>query len=80
MSLSEKLLRERQRTDSQRPEAWLLRDYLKQRRARARRGFSRSAAAPDRPVLVASCPVGRPAVDIPSTGRTGRPATSERRP
>lgn len=47
-------LREGLRTQSQRDEAALLRDWIKARRIRARRGLKAvGAAAPDRPALVA---------------------------
>lgn len=76
MSLREKFLRERQRSDAQRPEVWLLRDLLKQRRARRDRSrLSLAVAAPDRPVLVAG---GRTVGRLPFR-RDGRPTTSEGR-
>ena len=45
-----------------------------------RRDRQRKAAEPDGPVPVVVCPVGRSAAGIPPTGRTGRPANTERRP
>ena len=82
MSLREKLLVERLITNRQRPEIWDLREYLKARRIRARRSLKAvRAATSDRPTLVVSGqPVGRSAVSIPHTGRTGRPAKSKPTP
>jgi hypothetical protein len=71
-----KRFQERQRTESQRPEAWLLRDLIAQRRAVARAWISRSTATPDRPVLVGLGPAGRVPEGVPLSGRGTRPAIS----